>query len=350
MPPAPSIFARRPAHIAALLAALLVALLPAAPATAQKRSSSPDAARTTARATLAAARSWAYLLQDVDYRRLAATDADILVVDAGTPDPGAQLSKRDLARLKKKRDGKRRIVLAYVNIGEAEDYRAYWRKSWDKAPPDWLGSANCRWKGDHRVRHWHPDWQKIVYGTRASLIGRILDAGFDGVWLDRIDIFYWSRLERWQAADDMVGFVVGLSMWAKSRNPDFLVVPQNGEELLSDPRYLAAIDGQGKEDMLYGDRGNNIPNSPERIARAERNMAPARATGLPVLAVEYVRDKARLPDAGRRLEGLGFIPYFGPRSLSYFGFDGKPHPEDGDSEPTLADTGAANLADGPACE
>ena len=142
----------------------------------------------------------------------------------------------------------------------------------------------------------------------------------------------------------MVDFVAAISKWAKARRAGFLVVPQNGEELLSDPRYLAAIDGQGKEDMLYGDRGNAVPNTPERIVRAERNLAPAIRAKLPVLAVEYVRDKALVPAAERRLKELGLLPYFGPRSLSNFGFAGKPHPEDGDSEPTIADQGAPDLA------
>jgi len=45
----------------------------------------------------------------------------------------------------------------------------------------------------------------------------------------------------------MIGFVIGLSKFAKSLNPDFLIIPQNAEILLEDPDYLAAIDGiEGK--------------------------------------------------------------------------------------------------------
>mgnify|MGYP001270412178 CR=1 FL=1 len=327
----------------------VVVALGALLAIACQLSASSALAQESGRARLKAAKSWGYLLQNVNAARLARTDYDVLVVDAGAPAPGAQLSKADLKRLKRKTDGSRRIVLAYVNIGEAEDYRHYWKTAWAKLPPAWLGSANCRWKGDHRVRHWHTDWHAIVTGGPQSLIGRIVDAGFDGAWLDRVDIYYWSRLERWQAGAEMVDLVVALSQFAKARNPDFLIVPQNGEELLSDPRYLAAIDGQGKEDMLYGDRGNDVLNQGERIARAERNIQPAIANGLPVLAVEYVRDKGKVADIARRLSGLGYIPYFGPRSLSSFGFDGPPHPEDRDSEPTLADTGAEGIDGASAC-
>lgn len=292
-----------------------------------------------AREVLSKARSWGYLLQNVSAPMLLKTDYDVLVLDAGTPHPGAQLSRADMVKLKRKRDGSRRILLGYINIGEAEDYRYYWSRVWEKTPPAWLGSANCRWRGDHRVRHWAPEWQALIYGSPKSHIGRIMDAGFDGIWLDRVDVFYFWRSERWQAGAEMVDFVVSLSKWAKARNPDFLVVPQNGEELLSVPAYLAAIDGQGKEDMLFGDRGNDVPNSEERVARAMRNMKPAREAGLPVLAVEYVRQRENQVVLSDRLRSIGFIPYLGPRSLAYLGTQGPAHKEDGDSEPTIADQG-----------
>ena len=41
------------------------------------------------------------------------------------------LTAADLARLRVKPDGSRRVVLSYLSIGEAENYRYYWNKSWD---------------------------------------------------------------------------------------------------------------------------------------------------------------------------------------------------------------------------
>jgi cysteinyl-tRNA synthetase len=199
-----------------------------------------------------------------------------------------------------------------------------------------MGSANCRWKGDHRVRPWAPEWQALLFGRPRSYLDRIIRAGFDGVWLDRVDVYSYWREERWQGAAEMVDLVMRMAAWARGEKPGFLVLPQNGEELLASPIYRAAIDGIGKEDMLYGDRGNDRPNAPERVARAERNFAAARAEGLPVLAVEYARRTDNIDDARRRLDALGFVAYFGPRSLAYLGFDGKPHTEDGDTEPTVA--------------
>ena len=285
-----------------------------------------------ARDQLKEARSWGYQLQNVTASALAGTDFDLLVVDAGSGDGAWGLSPAEIKRLKAKPDGARRLVVAYMNIGEAEDYRYYWKKAWAKKPPQWMGSENCRWKGDHRVRHWEREWHDILFGSPKSYLGRLIDAGYDGVYLDRVDIYYHWRATRWRAATDMVDLVAALAGYARQRRPDFLVIPQNGEELVSDPRYLAAIDGIGKEDMLFGDRGNDTPNATERVARAERNFAPLRTAGLPVFAVEYMRRPENVEAARMRLDPLGFISYFGPRSLAYIGRDGPLHPEDGDTE------------------
>lgn len=317
---------------------LLAITLPAAIALVAERA---DAAE-TARKVLQHATSWGYQLQNVEPRRLGKHAFDVLVVDAGSGDASWGLGKADVARLKRKPDGSRRLLLAYMNIGEAEDYRYYWKRAWAKSPPDWMGSPNCRWKGDHRVQHWSRDWQAILYGSATSYLGRLMQLGFDGVYLDRVDIYTHWQKSRSEAFADMVDLVVAMSQWAKAQNPDFLVVPQNGEALLTDSHYLAAIDGLGKEDMLYGDRGNEVANDPERIARAEQHIARLRAAGLPVLAIEYARKPENIAAARTRLQALGYVAYFGPRSLAYIGHDGPPHPEDGDTESVTATTNAGD--------
>lgn len=292
--------------------------------------------RPAALALLTAAKSWAYQLQNVEAKPLIGHDVDVLVLDGGSGDGSWGLTAKEVARLKQKADGRRRLVLAYMNIGEAEDYRYYWKGAWKAKPPAWMGSANCRWKGDHRVQHWSPEWQAILFGTPRSYLGRLMSLGYDGIYLDRVDIFTHWQSTRPAAFGEMVDLVAALSRWAKARNPEFLVVPQNGEALLADPRYLAAIDGLGKEDMLYGDRGNDVANDPERVARAEGYIGLLRAAGLPVLAIEYTRRQDNIATARERLRALGYTVYFGPRSLAYIGQDGPPHPEDGDTESVTA--------------
>ena len=80
-----------------------------------------------------------------------------------------------------------RLVIAYMSIGEAEDYRYYWEPAWSVNPPSWLETEN--WEGNYKVRYWDSDWQKIIFGNEDSYLKKVLDAGFDGVYLDIIDAF-----------------------------------------------------------------------------------------------------------------------------------------------------------------
>lgn len=113
---------------------------------------------------------------------------DILVTDPfylGT----IPFSRREVLALKHKACGGNRFVLAYLSIGEAEDYRPYWQAAWKAAPPSWLEAENPDWPGNYKVRYWMEDWQRLLLGGEDSRLHRIVDAGFDGVYLDIIDAF-----------------------------------------------------------------------------------------------------------------------------------------------------------------
>ena len=73
------------------------------------------------RPSLGAVRSWGYQLQDLDIARAAASPFDLLVIDY-TKDGSdeTRLTLAEIERMKRKPDGSRRIVLAYVSIGEAD--------------------------------------------------------------------------------------------------------------------------------------------------------------------------------------------------------------------------------------
>lgn len=141
------------------------------------------------------ARNFLYLLNPSSYfnsqqKYLAALHSsrtDLLLIDPHYH--GKRLPPEVVAALKHKPGGARRQVLAYLSIGEAEDYRHYWRDQWSTAPPAWLGPENPHWPGNFRVRYWHPDWQSIIMGHSDSSLDQILAQGFDGVYLDIIDAY-----------------------------------------------------------------------------------------------------------------------------------------------------------------
>src|SRR5262245_15278930 len=216
---------------------------------------------------LAAARSWAYQLQKVDPDTVAAVPHDVLVIDYSRDGTDGQaLTPAELARLKTKPDGSRRIVLAYLSIGEAEVYRYYWQWYWflDEFAPPWRGAPNKEWQGNYDVRYWHEEWQDIIFRGAGSYLERIVRAGFDGVYLDKVDE-YEQVADNPDARAQMIALVKALAERARALRPGFLVVPQNAEELLAEADYRAVIDGIGKEDLLFGEVRNRRPNRPARI-------------------------------------------------------------------------------------
>lgn len=279
---------------------------------------------------LASAVVWGYQLQRFDHRTIP-PEVDMLVVDYSRDgSEGRELTSTAVEELRR-RPGKSRIVLAYLSVGEAESYRFYWRNLWSVLPPTWLGPENSAWKGNYPVRFWEPEWQNILLQPRMSVlqrvlemtttwrkayVDRILEAGFDGIYLDRIDSFDDWKSERPDAKRDMVALVMALSRYAKQRRPGFLVVPQNGEELLSHSAFLAAIDGVAKEGLMFGVDGPEQRNASAQFLRSLQLLNRAKARGMPVFVVEYLADAAKRAEASARMLEVGFRLTFATRELN----------------------------------
>lgn len=302
--------------------------------------------------------AWGYQLQRAEASRIGG-DVDLMVIDHSADGTAASaFSPRHVAEFRARakavvgtqgsNDTRPRLVLAYMSVGEAEAYRYYWSLQWSKSAPSWLGPENKDWKRNYLVRFWEPGWQQVIVELRPSALrrllerplqwhkpylDRIIEAGFDGVYLDRVDAFEAWSAERGSAERDMVAFVKSISAYAKARRPGFLIVPQNGEELLVHADYRSAIDAVAKEDLLYGLAGDEIRNSEDDVASTLAFLDQARAARLPVLVVEYLRDSERRFEAAARLDELGFLALFTSRKLNL-----PPEPRPARSRPAAVGT------------
>lgn len=275
---------------------------------------------------LGAVQSWAYQLQGIeaaspDWAALAVADTDLLVVDYA--DHGRPLSRADVAKLKVRRDGQTRQVLAYLSIGEAEDYRYYWKASWKKEPPAYLAAANPEWKGNYKVRYWDPAWRAIV----LDYVDRILAAGFDGVYLDVIDAFEFfgpggALAEQPTAGKDMAELVLAIAHHGRETRgaQGFAVVPQNGAGILRlvspklAARYLAAVDGIGAEDtFFFGKAPEDNPLEIQTLTLGDLHRF--RDAGRVVLAVDYLRDAKKAARFITLARDNRFVPYVATRAL-----------------------------------
>ena len=104
-------------------------------------------------------------------------------------------AESEVRELKTKRNGGKRLVIYYMSIGGAEDYRYYWNGAWKTGKPSWLAEKNPLWKGNYVVKYRDVDWQKIITGNDGLYQKKILDAGFDGAYLDIIDAFEYFEKE-----------------------------------------------------------------------------------------------------------------------------------------------------------
>lgn len=257
------------------------------------------------RAELKAAKSWTYQLKG-NVAPIAGGNADVAVIDWDHV-----RDKNVLARLKQKPGGGHREVIGYLSIGEAETWRSYWKTCCAGGTPSWLTSKTQGWAGNYVVRYWDPAWKAIV---RRQLDG-LIDAGFDGVYLDRADSWESLRKENPNARGAMIAFIKELSAHARSRRAGFSIVVQNAEELLSDGSYVAAIDAIAKESLYYGVAGAGRRNSSGDISSSLRDLKRAQAAGKAIFVVEYISGESA-DRARSEIRAQGFIPFFAGRDLA----------------------------------
>lgn len=272
------------------------------------------------RSALNGVASWAIQLRFIDKGAIAAAPLDLVVIDhAPHPQFRAEIpfSRDDLAALKTKPDGGRRIVLAYLSIGEAERYRFYWRPEWDIAGqrPLWLGAENKQWPGDYAVDYASTEWQRTIFGTPDSFLDRIIDAGFDGVYLDRADAFQDGGEPTGKAEAAMTAFVSRIADHAHHRNGDFLVLMQNAEELLATQSLVDRLDGVAKEDLLFGQDNSELANPRQMVADSVSYLRKARRAGLKVFVLEYAVEPRDVEAAQILAKREGFTIHFTERML-----------------------------------
>lgn len=293
--------------------------------------------------------NWGYQLQGLNgapqnVDLLVSASHDLLVIDSSRDGTNSgRFTVDEVARMKDGMGG-RSVVVSYISIGEASDFRDYWDKDWTTtgkatgkltdAAPDWLGPVNPDWPEGRKVRYWDPDWQNTMFNDKKTGdLDAIVKAGFDAAYLDIIDAYYFWGAEvpksarqagdpvnQKQAAQRMVDFVVALTEHARKTNPDFFVIPQNGAWILNDlgsdsarrKAYLDVIGGIAVEDLYYrGDKDENNPLKPDKetIAILKRDFIDK---GIPVFVVDYISGSERVAAFNKMVLADGFIPFAAP--------------------------------------
>lgn len=300
------------------------------------------------RIDLNSVRYWAYQIQGIEeeqaVEKLVKSRYDMLVVEPTRTDWSSDNKYFDTKEMVKKlkssfaNDGfHRKIVIAYLSIGEAEKWRWYWK--WGNNFPDFIiGPDPDGWEDCYLVEYWRREWKDIIiYGVNYSEEGRdynssleeIINDGFDGVYLDWVeafeneDVIKRANLKGVNATLEMLKFMKEIKNYAKARNPDFIIIQQNGIELCEQSELFKIIDGFAQEaiwydgvatDDWYDNDGYDIKNDEELTNHYLKYINIYRINEKPVFNCEYAFHYAK--DAYEKSYENGLIPYCSRRSLS----------------------------------
>lgn len=103
---------------------------------------------------------------------------------------GVEFTSSEINQLKIKANGGKRLVISYINIGSAEKFRYYWGKNWGLHHPSWLKRKYDGYDDEFWVKFWKKEWQQIIYSNNNSYMKKIINAGFDGAYLDNVEAYY----------------------------------------------------------------------------------------------------------------------------------------------------------------
>jgi cysteinyl-tRNA synthetase len=304
--------------------------------------------------------SWAYQIQGFDQpgaiEALVASRYDMVVIEPTRTDWGSGeqgFNTRSMVTEIKNSpasDGiHRKLVIAYINIGQAENWRWYWK--WSTAyncrsalPIDWpdfiLSCDPDGWEGDYPVAYWDARWKDIViYGNNQgedpsrdfrSIIDEVIIDGFDGVYLDWVEgyeneqIIAAAKAIDKDPAGEMVQLIKNIRDYAGSRRTGFIIIQQNAAALSQGHEELfQLIDAIAQEGVWYtGDatdrwddsKGFDQQTDPDLTNEYVELLSTYHEAGLPVFVCEYALSRAEIA-YGNALN-LGYIPYVTRTPLS----------------------------------
>ncbi len=295
---------------------------------------------------------WAYQIQGIDddgaVSELVASNYDLLVIEPTRSDKNsADFDTRGAVTRLHASAGANvnsKIVIAYIDIGEAEDWRWYWEDSWtaptgtSNGNPDFLISVDPDgWEGDYPVAFWDDRWKDIMLYDERSSIQQILDDGFDGVYMDWIEAYEHEPVieagdsEGLDTHQEMIDFISEIRTYCQAQNPDFLLIAQNALDIYEGHiEYFGIIDAVAQEHVLFdgvadtewGEEGsgdNRIPESGEEgystqwyVEQLDRYLAEGKIA----FVVDYAIDEDNIAEAYAFANTHGYIGFVTHISLS----------------------------------
>jgi len=212
-------------------------------------------------------RFWAYQIDGLDVPSnidsLCSSHYDLIVMDQQRSIKGSEDydTRSDIQRIRNSSNsrGGKKLVVCYVDIGQAESYRYYWQAGWGFGNPVWIMDPDPDgWNNSYGVKFWVPEWKTIM----SDYFQRIIDDGFDGVYLDWLEIYNFpsvaeaAKQSGLDVRQELFAFIKDLSTFARTKKPGFIFIAQNACELGEYPEYVNMFDAIAQEDIWYDGSGD----------------------------------------------------------------------------------------------
>ncbi len=195
-----------------------------------------------------------------------------------------------------------RNVLAYISLGEVNSNAVHYRLLKDRV----LGKNN----------HWDSHYLNLKDATTSvvlmSLIKKVLDKGFDGLFLDNIDNFSSFGPQAAQRNE-----LIGLIQKIKKQYPNHVLVQNAGLELIPETKdYIESVMFESvATDYSFKDNTYKLRESNDYNERLKRIKAVNVQYKIPVLLIEYANSKQLFEHIVKRLSSTRFEYFIGEIDL-----------------------------------
>lgn len=263
-------------------------------------------------------KAWGYQLQayrpPYDLERIAKSSNMLWVIDYSLDGTDGRRFRPDQLEILKENGN---TLISYLSVGEANSFRYYF----DKLPKSIISSQNKDW-GSLIVKFWEKEWQDMLIETSSrwgkSYLEKILEAGFDGVYLDIVDGFENFPKERKLRAQNMANLIIALSKKAKSVRKNFKIIIQNGIHIVSlidnADEFYQAIDGVSIESLFFLGK-KEIDNEFNPQVFLYSFIEEYKKRNKLVLSVEYLSDQAKIDKYFEEAKKLGVMPLVSSKLL-----------------------------------
>ena len=195
--------------------------------------------------------AWSFAPDGESALQLVESGVDLVVLNF---DPQAEAIADAVAQLQQA--GKPRLVLAYLNVGQADPAQSYWQPDWEAGNPWWLIESKQQYANNNvPVAYWNDDYRHIWLADDGYLQAA-LEAGFDGIYVDGIEAYAdeavidFSKNDGSDPQQEMIWLLGDMIDFVKSRQPDFMVITHNAAGLMTQPEaayVLEGLDGLAQE-------------------------------------------------------------------------------------------------------